>query len=359
MGIDFGAAGIKVVELKSVKKRPVLVTYGLAPTEVGIHGLISAVSALPSGASLSGTAKVAEDYYVAVVKKLCKVSKVKSKFVMASLPSTAVYSELVTMPHLNKDEFNHVINAELRKLLPRPIEEMSLDYQILPSADKNSEVRRVLVNAVFKNVVGLYTRIFSRAGLKLQVLEPEQVALARSLVGNDQSLSLVVDIGAERTNFFMVENAVAVNHHSLEIGGDKILSLAQAQWNLDDAAGACLIADLMEYLNNDKKASNVSADFLNVCQSVSDPLVKEIKYGLDLFLQQVGNENKRVEKIILSGGAARLPGFSAYLADRFQLKCYLGDPWSRVVYPDSLRPLLGSVGPRLAVSIGLALRNVL
>jgi len=40
------------------------------------------------------------------------------------------------------------------------------------------------------------------------------------------------------------------------------------------------------------------------------------------------------------------------------VNAYLGDPWARVVYPQDLRPILDEIGPRFAVSIGCAMRDI-
>ena len=58
------------------------------------------------------------------------------------------------------------------------------------------------------------------------------------------------------------------------------------------------------------------------------------------------------------GGSALFPFLVDELSEKFKMKCYVGDPWGRVVYQESLKPILNSIGPRMSVAIGLALRNV-
>jgi len=84
------------------------------------------------------------------------------------------------------------------------------------------------------------------------------------------------------------------------------------------------------------------------------PVVNEIKYILEVFGSK---DNRRVEKIILTGGGALLPGLTNYLSEAFNLNVIVGDPWFRVAYPFELKPILDKIGPRLAVAIGLAMRE--
>ena len=91
---------------------------------------------------------------------------------------------------------------------------------------------------------------------------------------------------------------------------------------------------------------------------VVDPIIKEIEVSFELYLRQTGNEGKRPEKIILTGGMGSLPFLAKHIQEKFKIKCYVGDAWARVVYQDGLKPVLREIGPRLSVAIGLALRNV-
>lgn len=86
-----------------------------------------------------------------------------------------------------------------------------------------------------------------------------------------------------------------------------------------------------------------------------EPIVTEIQYMIDFYHSQYGGS---LEKIILSGGSSMLLNLTEYLSQRLNIKVIIGDPWSRVHYPAELKSVLAEVGPRLAVAIGLALREI-
>ncbi|RKX90927.1 MAG: pilus assembly protein PilM, partial [Spirochaetes bacterium] len=50
--------------------------------------------------------------------------------------------------------------------------------------------------------------------------------------------------------------------------------------------------------------------------------------------------------------------FPNYLGEALNMRVYLGDPWARVIYPEDLKPVLDEIGPRFAVAIGLAMRDI-
>ncbi|MDO9509743.1 MAG: pilus assembly protein PilM, partial [Candidatus Magasanikbacteria bacterium] len=115
--------------------------------------------------------------------------------------------------------------------------------------------------------------------------------------------------------------------------------------------------DLFHY-NSGTKNSLDKDKFLSLLNPIIDPIVKQIEYGFDVYLHQVGNEEKKPEKIILTGGSAMLPYLSQFLADKFKMRCFLGDPWARVICQEKLKPVLNEIGPRMSVVIGLAMRKI-
>lgn len=371
LGVDLGAHGIKLVELKQEKNRPVLFTYGSSSEKKNIHRLFFGTEKnmedlLQTKKNPVGGEVVMEknpqaqdpkqvENYAEELKAVCKASKIVSRNATASLPISSVFHTVVNLPQMDKKEIDAVLKAEVKKLLPLPIDEMVLDYQIINNGQKN---QKVIVNAVTKKLVTFYTQVFTKAGLILDALEPESVALARSLVGRDTAVTMIIDMGAERTNFFIVDQGAPITHHSLTLGGNKIDILLQKALEVGEDEVEQIKADLFRYQSILGKNSLDKEKFLNLIHPVVDPIVKQIEYGFDVYLRQTGNEEKRPEKIILTGGAASIPYLAQFLADKFHLRCFLGDPWARVVHQEKLRPVLNEVGPRMSVAIGLALRKI-
>lgn len=371
LGVDLGAHGIKLVEMKKEKNRPVLFTYGSSFEKKNIHRLFSASERSMDDLAQIKTSPVGKEMkmienpqaqdsaqvenYASELRAVCKMCKTVSKAATASLPISAVFHTVINLPQMDKKEFDAVLKAEVKKLLPLPIDEMALDYQIINNGSKN---QKVIVNAVSKRLVTFYTQVFTKAGLTLEALEPESVALARSLIGRDNAVTMLIDMGAERTNFFIVDQGAPITHHSLTLGGNKIDAILQKALGVKVEEIEQIKMDLFRYYLGNGKNSLEKEKFLNLLHPVLDPVVKQIEYGFDVYLRQAGNEEKRPEKIILTGGAAKIPYLAQFLSDKFQMRCFLGDPWARSVHQEKLKPVLNEIGPRMAVAIGLALRKI-
>jgi type IV pilus assembly protein PilM len=380
LGIDLGAGGVKVVELQEQKKRPVLFTYGMTTDHHETERLLLSskqrsitpvqkalmqkkeVEISSDGVASSSTA-VEEDKlittYAEMIKTVCKQIKTTGRKALVSLPVSSIFHTIVTLPVVKKDEFDHLLKVEIQKLLPFKLDETAVEYEVLQGSP-DARLQRILVNAAPLRLIAFYSTMMQRAGFKSEDVEfeAESVALVRSLVGRDQSLSMIIDMGAERTSFFIVEEAKAITNHTIEVGGDKINKIIQNTLGLEDVVVEQMKLDIFNRLLAGQEIAGWSKEmFLDLFNPVVDPIMKEIEYSFDLFLRQTGNERKRPEKIILTGGAGFFPYLSSLIGEKFNVKCYIGDPWARVVYQDSLKPILHAIGPRMSIAVGLAMRN--
>ncbi len=369
LGVDIGAHGIKLVELHKTKGRPQLWTYGILDQDLDIHlaKLDKNIEDLTHESDIRYENKQSKaeskvpttmqelimkdsrvDEYAELLKMLIKKSQVQSRRVTSSLPVSQVFHAILNLPHVEDKEIAPIVKAEIAKMISRPIEDMQVVYQKVLSKDENKKYMTMLVTAAPKALVAFYTAIFQRAGLQLEELETEAFALTRSLVGKDTTVSMIVDIGAERTNLFIIDNGIPMTHRSLHIGGNNIDAVMSTQLGLEISQIKQVKKDI---------SSVVSRVDESIFLSLLDPIAKEIQYSFDLYLRQTGNEGKKPEKIVLTGGSGVFPPIRHYIEQQFSLKVFVGDPWARVIYQDGLKPILNELGSRMAVSIGLALRN--
>lgn len=345
LGVDIGSHGIKVVELLKRGKRPHLFTYGFIDESIPLHA---------EEESLLDVEKVGT-----LIKNICQKSKTVSKKAFASLPAAAVYSGYFTIPVLKKEEKQLFVEREVSKFLKQPISETALDWKVIQPVkkpkekeeDKREKIEHILVTATSKKLIAAYTEIFRIAGLQLLSLESEVFGLITALVGTDPSPALLIDMGGEQTDFFIVDEGVPIFFRSVNIGGRQCSEVIASQLGLDIYEA--------EAVKRDMAANRDGNELINLLKKTLEPLVEEVSYSLEIYTKQKEQETARPEKIILTGGAALLPKFDTLLSDKFSIKTYVGDPWSRVIYDPELQPVLESIGPRFAVALGMALRRLL
>jgi type IV pilus assembly protein PilM len=262
------------------------------------------------------------------------------------------FSSIININHsVNKKDLEAAINWEAKKVIPLPLSDIVLDWQMVDEAPAATAAtgHKVLLTGAPKALIQNYVGVFKTAQLNLLSLETEIFALIRSLLGNDRSAAMIVQLGSTTTNIFVVDKSVPVINRSIAVGGINITQAIAAHLNMNVAQAEQFKYDLM-HKSDAAEGAKLPA---MIVESLS-PIINEIKYILEVFGSK---DNRRVEKIILTGGGALLPGLTNHLAEMFNLNTIVGDPWFRVAYPFELKPILEKIGPRLAVAIGLAMRE--
>jgi type IV pilus assembly protein PilM len=86
-----------------------------------------------------------------------------------------------------------------------------------------------------------------------------------------------------------------------------------------------------------------------------DNLIEETKKSVS-FYQEKSNDRK-VERVIITGGTTALPELPMYLANNIGLTVEIGNPWQNVSYPSEIQQQLAGLALNYATALGLALRN--
>jgi len=368
LGINLGNGGVKVVELAAQGHRPRLVTYGYTETPVDLIKPLEPEQELEKA--------------IIVLNKVVSESKTESRRVIAALPSFAVFSSIISLPNMSKDELAQAINWEAKKFVPLPIEDMVLDWRPLDehkeglgvfgrkkkedlsgSTDSslikeisssmkggNPKQQKVLVTAAPKDLVDRYIRLFKASELELIALETEGFALERALIGRDPSMIMVVNMGSYSTDIAIIESGIPVLTRSVDVGGETITQAVAKSLNIDNHRAEQFKRDI-GFIS--KEINSIP----KVIETTINPIINEIKYSFDLYLGQ--HKQVSIEKIILTGGSSTLPGLVGYLKKILNINVFVGDPWARTIYPLELKPVLQEIGPRFAVSVGLAMREII
>lgn len=341
VGIDIGTSSIKVVQMASDTGRPRLMTYGYLEQRTDM---------------VKSEAPAQQQAIAEAIKMVMRQSGINTVRTVAALPSYAVFSSIISLPLMTKKELNSAVRWEAKKFVPMPIDDLVLDWKLLKEPTTKEDTGkapknlRVLITAAPRTLVQRYNAIFKALGLHIEALDTEAFALERSLVGNDPMSVMIVDIGAMATGIAVLVDGIPVINRSIDVGGDTITKSIAQSLNLD-----------LERAEQFKRDFGISFAQQNVSQVpktvefILGSVINEIRFVLNLYRAQ---NTQPVERIILSGGTAFLLNLPQYLERTLTIKTFIGDPWARVVYPVELKPILAEIGPRFAVAIGLAMREI-
>lgn len=342
LGVDIGTSSVKVVQLGDDNGRPRLMTYGYTEGRTDI---------------VKADSQAAQQAAVASLKSILRQAHTTSTQAVAALPSYTVFTSIISLPLMTRKELNAAVRWEAKKFVPMPIDDLVLDWKLLKDQNQSSTGERtaknlrVLITAAPKTLVQRYNTVFKAAGLQIVALDTEAFALERALIGTDPTSVMIVDIGSSATNIAILVDGIPLVNRSINVGGDTITEAISKNLNIDRDRGEQFKRDFGLSIGQ-----NNAVQVPKTIEFVLGSILNEIRFVLNnLYRAQSPNP---VEKVILSGGSSFLLNLPAYLEKTLSIKTFIGDPWARVVYPVDLKPLLQEIGPRYAVSIGLAMREL-
>lgn len=351
VGIDIGTSAIKIVELKKKGGKAVLETYG-------------AISLAPyAGEDIGKVTNLPVEKITEALKEVLKQSSVTTNAAALSIPVQSSLIFVLDLPgQIKENDLTSVVQVEARRYIPVPINEVSLDYFVLPEKEASfeelhsedgvatrTEKKRVLVVATQNDAVSKYRSIVTGAELSSSFFEIEVFSSVRSNFEHELSLVLLLDFGASRTKLSLVEFGMVKGYHTIDRGGADI----------SDSISKSLSVPFSE-------AEKMKKEF-GLFTNPTDKNVSEIvKVHVDYIFSEANNAilayekkyNKTVSKVILSGGGALLKGLKEAAQDNFRAEIELGHPFNKVGTPPFLEKVLATMGPEFAVSIGLALRKL-
>jgi type IV pilus assembly protein PilM len=264
----------------------------------------------------------------------------------------------------DQKQLANAIRFRAQEVLPIPIDEAVLDYQILGEGvnAEGQPTRRVLLVVAYRELIDRYVDACKKAGVVLSGIDLESFALLRALqapqegAGDDPSAALVaVAIGHERSTFAVSDGRVCEFTRVLEWGGSALnvaiaRALNAAPSEVDHVKHSLTLTDgpVPEGLTAEQAKKAVDA-----VRKAIQTFVRELVSSLQYYQNQPGSLG--IGEIVLSGGTAHLPGLAAELEGLIGVRVRVGDPLARMKVSKKVGDP-DQVGS-LAVAIGLGIED--
>lgn len=343
-GLDISDWSLRIVQLK--KRR------AFHKKEIKIDLVSFNEMALPSGLIQDGEIKNPEKI-AQLVKKLvreAKGKKIKTKYLVSSLPETQTFIKVIDVPFVIKDgEAPGDIKDEIIKHIPLSLEETCLDWQNLEEKMKDHHLR-VQVGAVPKKTVASLIEVLKKAEFTPVALEIEAQAITRCLISEKETRETwgIIDIGAARSSFILYSQGTVQFTVSMPISGRKITETISRKLNLsfEDSEKAKIVCGL------DKK--KCKGALREVLPQVIKELVAKIESAIK-YWQEHFPETERISQIILTGGGANFLQLEKILSETLGISVKKGNP---LVKLEETSLLPREKVQSFTTAIGLALRGV-
>jgi type IV pilus assembly protein PilM len=240
-----------------------------------------------------------------------------------SLPESAVSTKVINIPVLTDSELASAIGWQAEQHIPIPKEELSLQYKVLfrPEKSDKQTMMRVLLTGTRKPLVDRYITLFTNMGVEPSFLETQMLSILRSLgIGKAEPATMVINLGATNMDVMVVAGG-EIQFVFTHTGVGNLLTKTLQQAVGIDAQQA------EQY----KRAygldpSQLEGKVKNALLPTIENLAAEIQKALRYFINQTSQET--IQRIVLTGGSAQLPGLVEHLTSTLNLEILLAAPFA-------------------------------
>ena len=343
VSIDIGTSAIKLVQLEQTAS-------GIRLVNAGIEAY----------SETNPTVAISTDVISETLERLWRRMGGRGTSVALSIPRLSVTSRrLINLPAAaTDDQLSNLVAMQAETELPFRVEGTIYDHH---DARRSEDALSVELIAAKRETVQQQIDYLKPLGLAPTSVIPSTLAtsvLAGVVNHKDDGsteMTMVVDIGAGRTDLCLMEGDGLRFSRSFPIGGNHLTHLYEHETGAD-----------FELAEN-RKIVNAALDQQSESDASSyewaEGLVAELRRSINGAKRELNiNEDRIVSEIWLCGGGARIRGLAAYIADRLEVPARFWNPLDAFQeVADTQRSnfqAVDSFGDTLAVALGLGI-NVL
>jgi type IV pilus assembly protein PilM len=361
VGLDIGSHTIKVVQLEEERGGLVLRKAGSRPTPPDTT----------KGGVITDTTAVAQ-----TISSLLSALEINATQVVAGVAGPTVVVRQVQMPAMSERQLRKSIQWEARSYISFPVEDSVLEFQVL--GQREGGQLDVMLVATPRDMVDTRVETLERAGLEPVAIELEPFATMRSLIefagaaAFERETVALVDSGASFTEINIVKDCRFVLTRTIPIAGKSMTDAIASALAMDNDKANALKETATQVVCSEEERATLDPFAQQASRAVEpllDELIREIRRSLayyDYQQQTPADEDQQdrlpgVNRIILSGGSAKMAGLAAYFQAQLGVPVEQAQVFGNghIHTPGLSQEYLEEHSPTLVVATGLALREIL
>lgn len=335
VGLDIGSTAIRAVEVENPQQpRPTILRFGEVP--------------LPEGAVRAGEV-IDSATVTASIRKLWTQSGIRTRDVVLGVGNSKVLARDIKVPRLPLNQVRESLPFQVQDLLPVPATEALLDFYPAAEAEgENGPMLSGMLVAAVKAPVLVNVNAATAAGVNPENVDLSPFALTRLFSGPESAnlTTLLVHIGAATTTLVALDGHVPHFVRLLPSGGADITKGISQRMDISARDAEAI-----------KRSVGVVAARATPEQrpalEVSFELVNETLLAIRATMQYFQNArgNRAIDRIVMSGGGARLLGLVETVSEFTKVPATQPDPFSLVTVARGLR----GTGDAMDMSLALGL----
>ncbi len=339
IGVDISSTAVKLLQLSQTGGRYRVEHYAVEP--------------LPPNAVVEKNIVEVEAVGEAIKRAYAR-SGSKLRTAAAAVAGSAVITKVIPMPaDLSEDDLEGQIQAEANQYIPYPLEEVSLDFEVLGPVKDNPDMMNVLLAASRTENVDVRVAALDIGGLQAKVVDVEAFAMENAfrLIADQLSVPkdatvAVVDVGATMTTLIVLKNQRTIYTREQVFGGKQLTDEVMRRYGLTyEEAGLA------------KRQGGLPESYeLEVLEPFKEAMVQQISRLLQFFF--AGSEYNRVDQVVLAGGCASIAGIEQMVEEQLGVPALVANPLAGMSLSNRVQAqVLQQDAPALMIACGLALRS--
>ncbi len=339
IGLDIGSSSVKVVQIKSTKRGPQLLAFGIEP--LGPQTIVDG-TIMDQGA------------VVDAIRTLWGRLRLRSKEVAIAVSGPSVIIKRINnLSPMRRDQLEEQIPYEAEHHLASSRDELEIDYEVVSELNPAGFMEVILV-AAKKQIVHDYAAVVRDAGLSPAVVDVAAFSAQNAFEANyDLALgetAVLINIGAASSNINIVRDRMSLFTRDMTVGGNTLTEEIQRQLGAPAEE-----AEAYKVGGSQSERGLIPQEVAPIIEQVSEVMAGELQRSIDFYLEQAGETN--VSRVWLAGGGAKVGALQRAIARRSRLDVQVADAWRRVdLDPNLDGAFLAAHAPEAVVGLGLALR---
>jgi type IV pilus assembly protein PilM len=279
----------------------------------------------------------------------------KDTFVKVSIPESKTYLFNVKLPFLKPEEIRSALEFKIEENVPLKAIEAAFEFKLIRKPKNKTEDLFLNVSVIPQKTIEEFTSIFEAVGLNIISFETESKVVSRALVPrNSPKTFMIVNIKDDTTALSIVSQGATCFTSSIPVGNNSVIETLK-KISPTDFGNIKKIPEKILSLD-DFYNEEVYDSMLNVFSIIKDEVEKFNGYWVSQVENHKGDGFKELDKIILCGKAAVIPGLASHIGQNIGIDTIVGNIWCNVFDLNKIVPDLKFFDSLdYAVATGLAI----
>lgn len=339
IGLDIGSTSVRLIQLSSHGSGYRIDHFGVEPIGEGVvvDKVVQDVEAISNA-----------------ISNAVRASGTRAKNCAIAVSGSAVFTKTISLPSdLAEADIESQVQVEANQYVPYPLDEVSLDFEVLGPSPRNADLMDILLAASKSENVESRQDAIDSAGLRAKVVDVEAFAIAnafeliRKRDGVNRSDAVgFFDIGYDTTTLLVIKSGRVIYTRDHPFGGHQLLEETMRRYDMSLAQAGFF-----------ERNEDAPDDFVEeVLEPFQLNIVHQISRALQFFASS--NEYSNISTIYLSGGVAALKGLAPMVQQELGMTTRVADPITGMDLASNVAvSALKRNSTNLMIATGLALRG--